>query len=181
MKKYKEVLEKVSQESTEALLEEKEKLELELKPIREELNRDKYLGTYSSYIGSPCSEGILQYDMWGVEPSEVLKSRWDKLKKDIKKYGIRNSLLLAPMPTASTSQIMGNNECIEPYTSNIYLRRVLAGEFIVINEHLVRDLIKIDMWSPEVKDQILVNEGSIQNIEGIPGAIKKRFTKQYGK
>jgi len=175
MKKYKDVLERVSQNSTDELVEEKEKLEQELNPIREELNRDKYLGTYSSYIGSPCSEGILQYDMWGVEPSEILKSRWDKLKKDIKKYGIRNSLLLAPMPTASTSQIMGNNECIEPYTSNIYLRRVLAGEFIVINEHLVRDLIKIDMWNPEVKDQILVNEGSIQNIEGIPEDLKKIY------
>ena len=175
MKKYKELVAKKGDELTEEVLAEKEKLEKELKPIREELARDKFLGTYSSYIGSPCSKGELQFDMWGVEPSEDLKGRWDKLRKDIKKYGIRNSLLLAPMPTASTSQIMGNNECIEPYTSNIYLRRVLAGEFIVINEHLVRDLIKINMWNPEIKDLILKYEGSIQSIEGIPDELKRIY------
>ena len=110
--------------------------------------------------------------MWGVEVSEDLQGRWDKLKKDIKKFGLRNSLLLAPMPTASTSQIMGNNECIEPYTSNIYIRRVLAGEFIVINEHLVRDLIELGLWNPTIKDLILKNEGSVQNIDIIPANIK---------
>ena len=181
MKKYKELLLKLdsscsgTEEPDTELSVEISKLEKELKPIREELNREKFLGSYSSYLGSPISQGIFQYDMWGVETSEELKSRWDKLKKDIKKYGIRNSLLLAPMPTASTSQIMGNNECIEPYTSNIYLRRVLAGEFIVINDHLVRDLIKINMWSPEIKDLILKNEGSIAQIDGIPDKIKEIY------
>ena len=172
MKKYKDLLLKPVDELNEEMIEEKEKLELELNPIREELNRDKFLGTYSSYEGSPASQGILQFDMWGVEVSEDLQGRWDKLKKDIKKFGIRNSLLLAPMPTASTSQIMGNNECIEPYTSNIYIRRVLAGEFIVINEHLVRDLIELGLWNPTIKDLILKNEGSVQNIDIIPDTIK---------
>ena len=175
MKKYKDIVNKSAEELTEDLLQEKTKLETELQPIREELNRDKYLGSYSTFEGSPASQGILQYDMWGVEVSEELKAKWDKLKKDIKKYGIRNSLLLAPMPTASTSQIMGNNECIEPYTSNIYLRRVLAGEYIVINNHLVRKLIEIGMWTPAIKDEILKNEGSVQNIEGIPEDIKKVY------
>ena len=175
MKKYKELSQKTGEELTEEVLGEKQKLEDELKPIREELNRSKYLGSYSSYEGSPISEGIFQFDMWGVEVSEELKPRWDKLRKDIKKYGIRNSLLVAPMPTASTSQIMGNNECIEPYTSNIYIRRVLAGEFIVLNDHLVRDLIKLGMWNPEIKDQILYHEGSIQQIDGIPEDIKKVY------
>ena len=175
MKKYKDIVNKPVEELIGTVLEEKNKLEQELKPIREELNRDKFLGSYSSYEGSPASQGILQFDMWGVEVSENLKSRWDKLKKDIKKYGMRNSLLLAPMPTASTSQIMGNNECIEPYTSNIYIRRVLAGEFIIINNHLVKELLKIGMWTPEIKDLILKNEGSVQNIEGIPEDIKKVY------
>ena len=125
-------------------------------PIKEEINREKYLGSYSSYEGSPMSQGILQFDMWGVEPSEEMKPKWEKLCKDIKKYGIRNSLLVAPMPTASTSQILGNNECFEPYTSNLYIRRTLAGEFIVINEHLVRDLIKLGLWSEEIKDKIYI-------------------------
>ena len=113
--------------------------------------------------------------MWNVSPSEEMKPKWDKLKKDIKKYGIRNSLLVAPMPTASTSQIMGNNECFEPYTSNIYIRRTLAGEFIVINDHLVRDLIKLGIWSPQIKDEIIKNEGSVQNIKEIPDNIKNVY------
>ena len=180
MKKYKEVLKKgldhkVIGEELEILKIEKEKLEKELLPIKEEVNREKYLGSYSSFDGSPASDGILQFDMWGVEPSEEMKPKWDKLKKDIKKYGIRNSLLLAPMPTASTSQILGNNECFEPYTSNLYIRRTLAGEFIVINEHLVRDLIKLGLWTEEIKDRILLNEGSVQNIEEIPEHIRKVY------
>ncbi len=103
-------------------------------------------GTYESYKGSPSSKGILQFDLWGVEPSD----RWDwkGLKEKIAKHGLRNSLLLAPMPTASTSQILGNTECFEPYTSNVYVRRTLAGEFTCINEHLVRDLIKLGLWTP---------------------------------
>ena len=180
MKKYKDLLKKgltpdLSEEDLVKVKEEKEKLEEELNPIKEEVNRDKYLGSYSSFIGSPASEGKLQFDLWDVEPQEEMKPKWDKLKKDIKKYGIRNSLLVAPMPTASTSQIMGNNECFEPYTSNLYVRRTLAGEFIVINEHLVRDLIKLGLWSEEIKDKILLNEGSIQNIEEIPEHIRKVY------
>ena len=180
MKKYKDLLKKgltpdLSEEDLVKVKEEKEKLEEELNPIKEEVNRDKYLGSYSSFIGSPASEGKLQFDLWGVEPSEEMKPKWDKLKKDIKKFGIRNSLLVAPMPTASTSQILGNNECFEPYTSNLYVRRTLAGEFIVINEHLVRDLIKLGLWSEEMKDKILLNEGSIQNIEEIPEHIRKVY------
>jgi len=180
MKKYKDLLKKglspeLSEEDLVKVKEDKEKLEEELNPIKEEVNRDKYLGSYSSFIGSPASEGKLQFDLWGVEPGEDMKPKWDKLKKDIKKYGIRNSLLVAPMPTASTSQILGNNECFEPYTSNLYVRRTLAGEFIVINEHLVRDLIKLGLWSDEMKDKILLNEGSIQNIEEIPEHIRKVY------
>jgi ribonucleoside-diphosphate reductase alpha subunit len=125
-------------------------------------------GAYETFRGSPASEGILQFDMWGVKPY----FDFDGVKKDIKEYGLRNSLLIAPMPTASTSQIMGNNECFEPYTTNIYLRRTLAGEFVVVNKHLIRDLQKLNMWSPEMKTEIIRNGGSIQNIPGIPDDIK---------
>jgi len=180
IKKYKELIKKgldpnISEGELENIKSEKEQLENELMPIKEEINREKYLGSYSSFEGSPISHGILQFDMWGVEPSEDMKPKWDKLRRDIKKYGIRNSLLVAPMPTASTSQILGNNECFEPYTSNLYIRRTLAGEFIVINEHLVRDLIKLGLWSEEMKDKILINEGSVQNIEEIPEDIRKVY------
>ena len=130
MKKYKEICEKLLSLSDEEqrieLVEDKEIMEKELLPIREELEREKFLGSYSSFEGSPVSKGILQFDMWGVEPSDEMKPKWEKLVKDIKKYGIRNSLLVAPMPTASTSQILSNNECFEPYTSNIYIRRTLS-------------------------------------------------------
>jgi ribonucleotide reductase alpha subunit len=179
MKKYKDLCQKIdnteNEEEKDLFLKEKVSLEEELKPIREELNRDKYLGTYSTYEGSPISQGILQFDMWNVEPSEEMKPKWDKLRKDIKRYGVRNSLLVAPMPTASTSQIMGNNECFEPYTSNIYIRRTLAGEFIVINDHLVRDLIKLGIWNEDIKNEIIKNEGSIQSIENIPDNIKNVY------
>jgi ribonucleoside-diphosphate reductase alpha subunit len=124
-------------------------------------------GAYETFRGSPASEGILQFDMWGVKPYFDFG-----LEKHIKEYGLRNSLLIAPMPTASTSQIMGNNECFEPYTTNIYLRRTLAGEFVVVNKHLIRDLQKLNMWSPEMKTEIIRNGGSIQNIQGIPDDIK---------
>jgi ribonucleoside-diphosphate reductase alpha chain len=123
-------------------------------------------GTYSSYEGSPASEGILQYDMWGVTPGD--RWDWDSLKQNIKKDGLRNSLLLAPMPTASTSQIMGNNECFEPYTSNIYTRRTLSGEYVVVNKHMLNDLIKLKLWNEDIKEQIMVANGSIQDIEEIP-------------
>ena len=127
-------------------------------------------GAYDSYEGSPVSQGILQYDMWSVTPSE--RWNWSELKEKIKTHGIRNSLLMAPMPTASTSQILGNNECIEPFTSNIYTRRVLSGEFAVINKYLIQDLIKLDLWNDSMKNQIIKHNGSIQNIEAIPAELK---------
>lgn len=133
----------------------------------------KEVGTYESYEGSPVSKGELQFDMWGVEPSE--RWDWSNLKKEIKKSGIRNSLLLAPMPTASTSQILGNNECFEPYTSNIYTRRTLSGEYIVVNKHLLRDLIDLGLWNNEMKETLMAANGSVQNIEGIPAHIKDLY------
>ncbi len=128
------------------------------------------MGSYSSFNGSPASKGILQFDMWDVVPSD--RYNWDVLKQSIIKYGLRNSLLVAPMPTASTSQILGNNECFEPFTSNIYTRRTLAGEFIVVNKYLMRELIKLNIWSDDIKNNIIENKGSIQQIEGIPDHIK---------
>lgn len=133
----------------------------------------KDLGPYETYEGSPISKGIFQFDMWGVTPSD--RWEWDILRDEIKKYGVRNSLLLAPMPTASTSQILGNNECFEPYTSNIYSRRVLSGEFVVVNKHLLRDLVKLGLWNNEMKNKIISNNGSIQNIEEIPQNIKDLY------
>ena len=128
-------------------------------------------GPYKTYEGSPVSKGIFQFDMWGVVPTS---KRWDwtKLKREVKKHGVRNSLLLAPMPTASTSQILGNNECFEPYTSNIYTRRVLSGEFIVVNKHLLKDLIKLKLWDENMKDRLMAANGSIQDIKEIPDDIK---------
>ena len=128
-------------------------------------------GTYKTYEGSPVSKGIFQFDMWGIAPSS---KRWDwtKLKREVKKHGVRNSLLLAPMPTASTSQFLGNNECFEPYTSNIYTRRVLSGEFIVVNKHLLKDLIKLNLWNESMKDRLMEANGSIQGIKEIPDDIK---------
>jgi ribonucleoside-diphosphate reductase alpha chain len=130
-------------------------------------------GPYESYEGSPVSQGILQYDMWGVTPSD----RWDwaGLKKEIAKHGVRNSLLLAPMPTASTAQILGNNECFEPYTSNIYSRRVLSGEFTVVNKHLLKDLIDLGIWNDTIKDKIIAANGSVQNIDEIPDHLKDLY------
>ena len=128
-------------------------------------------GAYESYKGSPVSKSIFQFDMWGITPNS---NRWDwtKLKQKVKKNGVRNSLLLAPMPTASTSQILGNNECFEPYTSNIYTRRVLSGEFIVVNKHLLKDLIKLNLWDDSMKDRLMEANGSIQKIKEIPKNIK---------
>lgn len=130
-------------------------------------------GTYSTYEGSPVSKGELQYDMWGVTPSNLWD--WESLKADIKQHGVRNSLLLAPMPTASTSQILGNNECFEPYTSNIYQRRVLAGEFQVVNPWLLKDLVELGLWSDAMKNRIIAEGGSIQNINAIPQDIKALY------
>lgn len=123
-------------------------------------------GPYSSFQGSPISRGIFQFDMWKVNPSA--KWDWESLRKRVMKTGVRNSLLLAPMPTASTSQILGNNECIEPITSNLYTRRVLSGEFAIVNKHLVNDLVELGLWSQELKDEIIKNNGSVAGIEAIP-------------
>jgi len=128
-------------------------------------------GPYETYKGSPVSKSIFQFDMWGVTPDSG-RWNWTKLKQKVKKHGVRNSLLLAPMPTASTSQILGNNECFEPYTSNLYTRRVLSGEFIVVNKHLLNDLIELDLWNDKMKDKIMEQNGSIQNINEIPENIK---------
>jgi ribonucleoside-diphosphate reductase alpha chain len=131
-------------------------------------------GAYSTFQGSPASKGELQFDLWGMNDHS---GRWDwtTLKGEIIEHGMRNSLLLAPMPTASTSQILGNNECFEAFTSNLYVRRTLSGEFIVLNKHLVRDLIALDLWSLNMKDEILRHKGSIQAIEGIPEHIKALY------
>ena len=127
-------------------------------------------GAYETFKGSPASKGKLQFDLWGVTPTE--RWEWDVLKSEIKKHGMRNSLLMAPMPTASTAQILGNNECFEPYTSNIYTRRVLSGEFIVVNKHLLRDLTKLGLWDEEMKNRLIAANGSIQNIKEIPDNLK---------
>ncbi|PBP17003.1 ribonucleotide reductase large subunit [Diplocarpon rosae] len=133
----------------------------------------KLHGTYETYEGSPASKGELQYDLWGVTPTDLWD--WDSLKQQIKQYGLRNSLLVAPMPTASTSQILGFNECFEPYTSNIYSRRVLAGEFQVVNPWLLKDLVDMGLWSDNMKNRIIADGGSIQNIPNIPADIKALY------
>jgi len=131
-------------------------------------------GAYETYAGSPISQGRFQFDMWGVTPDS---NRWDwtGLRAEVKKYGIRNSLLVAPMPTASTSQILGNTECFEPITSNIYVRRVLSGEFAMVNRYLVEDLIEQNLWSDKMRNQIIANNGSVQNIEEIPADLKALY------
>lgn len=134
----------------------------------------KTQGTYETYEGSPASKGILQFDMWGVTPKSG-RWNWDELKGKISKYGLRNSLLVAPMPTASTSQILGNNECFEPYTTNIYTRRTLSGEFIVVNKHLMKDLIRLGLWNDNMRNRLIAANGSVQNIPGIPQNIKDLY------
>jgi ribonucleoside-diphosphate reductase alpha chain len=136
----------------------------------------KKLGPYETFEGSPLSEGKFQFNLWNFTDEE-LSGRWDwkKLRKDVMKHGARNSLLLAPMPTASTAQIMGNNEAFEPFTSNIYTRRTLSGEFIVINKHLVSDLISLNLWDEDMKNMIIIHKGSIQNIPNIPEDIKEIY------
>lgn len=142
--------------------------------IDEEINRDEYLGTYSSYIGSPIYNNKLQFDLWEEEIDNKLHD-WDKLRENIKNHGIRNSLLLAPMPTASTSQILGNYECFEPVMSNIYTRRVLSGEYMVINDYLIQDLELFNKWNNDIKNKIISHNGSVQYIENIPQIIKNRY------
>ena len=146
------------------------------KPIKSEIEKlsDKLMGSYSSFNGSPMSEGLFQFDLWNEKPIED-RYDWNKLKQDIITYGLRNSLLTAPMPTASTSQILGNNECFEPITSNIYSRSTLAGQFILVNKYLVNELIKLNLWNESIKNNIIQNKGSIQHIENIPSNIKNKF------
>jgi len=134
---------------------------------------EKYLGSYSSFVGSPASTGILQFDMWNVTPSEMYD--WDKLKSSIVNYGLRNSLLLAPMPTASTSQILGFNECFEPFTSNLYTRRTLAGEFVIVNKYLMKELIHLGVWNEQIKNNIIANMGSIQQLTILPEHIRNKY------
>ena len=133
-------------------------------------------GPYESYKGSPISKGEFQHNLWGIKDEE-LSGRWDwaGLREQVKKHGVRNSLLVAPMPTASTSQILGNNECFEPYTSNIYTRRVLSGEFIVVNKHLLEDLVELGLWNEDLKQELMRANGSIQHIEGVPEDIKELY------
>ena len=141
--------------------------------LTESCSISKLDGPYSSFHGSPASKGILQFDMWNVEPSN--RYDWGELKDNIKMYGLRNSLLLAPMPTASTSQILGYNECIEPITSNIYSRRTLAGEFMLANKYLMKELIDLNLWNERVKNSIIANNGSIQQIDVIPEQIRNKY------
>ena len=133
----------------------------------------KEQGAYSSFAGSPLSEGKFQFDLWQVAPSD--RWDWEKLRNEVMTHGVRNSLLLAPMPTASTSQILGNNECFEPYTSNIYNRRVLSGEFVVVNKFLLKDLIELGLWNPTMKNKLIAENGSVQNIPEIPTELKELY------
>ncbi|MBC8032787.1 MAG: ribonucleoside-diphosphate reductase subunit alpha, partial [Chitinophagaceae bacterium] len=133
----------------------------------------KLEGAYKSFPGSPLSKGKFQFDLWNVTPSN--RHDWNTLRKDVMEFGVRNSLLVAPMPTASTSQILGNNECFEPYTSNIYTRRVLSGEFIIVNKHLLKDLVNLGLWNNDMKNKIIAANGSVQNIKEIPADIKELY------
>ena len=144
-------------------------------PIINEIDNLSYehAGAYSTFTNSPMSKGIFQFDMWNVKPSD--RYDWDKLRSSVMNNGIRNSLLVAPMPTASTSQILGNNECFEPYTSNIYSRRTLAGEFILINKHLMKDLQELGIWNNELKNNIIENKGSVQQITNLSPTLKEKY------
>jgi ribonucleotide reductase alpha subunit len=131
------------------------------------------MGAYTSFENSPTSKGILQFDMWNVEPSD--KYDWAKLKQSICEYGLRNSLLVAPMPTASTSQILGYNECFEPFTSNLYSRKTLAGEFVVVNKYLMRELIELGQWNEQIKNNIIANKGSIQQLSVLSEHMRNKY------
>ncbi len=141
--------------------------------VQQSIALAREFGPYDSFEGSPASKGLLQFDLWDIKPSE--RYDWKALKADLKKYGLRNSLLVAPMPTASTSQILGNNECFEPYTSNIYTRRVLSGEYIVINKHLLKDLMDSGLWNLDIKNKIIMAGGSVQNISEIPEDMRRKY------
>ncbi len=141
--------------------------------LEQSMELSKVEGTYSSFSGSPLSEGKFQFDLWNATPSD--RYDWNKLREDIMKYGVRNSLCVAPMPTASTSQILGNNECFEPFTSNVYTRRTLAGEFMVVNRYLMKELIDLGIWNLKIKDKIIEHKGSVQHIDEIPANIKQKY------
>ena len=143
--------------------------------VTESVTMAKESGPYETFQGSPASQGLLQFDMWDGDTQFSGMWNWTKLKQDVKKFGMKNSLLVAPMPTASTSQILGNNECFEPYTTNIYLRRTLAGEFVVVNKHLVSKLKELGLWSKEMKDKMIANSGSVQDIPEIPDQVKQVY------
>jgi ribonucleoside-diphosphate reductase alpha chain len=145
--------------------------------VTESCNLAEQFGAYESFPGSPMSKGQFQFDMWGETPSK--RWDWESLRKRVMKIGVRNSLLVAPMPTASTSQILGNNECFEPYTSNLYTRRTLAGEHIVVNKHLMRDLVRLGMWNEEMREAIMAANGSIQGIEDIPAEVRALYKTAY--
>lgn len=145
--------------------------------VTESANLAEKLGPYETFQGSPMSKGMFQFDLWGVTPSK--RWDWDGLRERVKKVGVRNSLLVAPMPTASTSQILGNNECFEPYTSNLYTRRTLAGEHIVVNKHLMRDLVRLGLWDEEMREAIMAANGSVQGIEDIPQEVRDVYKTAY--
>jgi ribonucleoside-diphosphate reductase alpha chain len=138
------------------------------------IKKDELCGSYSSFEGSPASKGQLQFDLWGIDPATT-RYNWNELRESIQKYGLRNSLLLAPMPTASTSQILGYNECFEPLTSNLYTRRTLAGEFVVANKYLMKDLISLGLWNEKIKNNIIANKGSIQQLTVLPEHIREKY------
>ena len=152
-----------------------EQLLKKVKPIPFEIKNNEfdYQGSYSSFIGSPMHSGKLQFDLWNKNQTD--RYEWNYLRENIKLYGVRNSLLVAPMPTASTSQILGNNECFEPFTSNIYSRRTLAGEFVIANKYMIQELIDLKMWNSDVKNNIIANRGSVQGIQGLPQIIKEKY------
>ena len=145
--------------------------------VTESANQAELHGAYETFQGSPMSKGMFQFDLWGVTPSK--RWDWDGLRERVKQVGVRNSLLVAPMPTASTSQILGNNECFEPYTSNLYTRRTLAGEHIVVNKHLMRDLVRLGLWNEEMREAIMAANGSVQGIEDIPQRVRDIYKTAY--
>lgn len=179
VQEYKRLMKLGSSNHGEVTNEDKQRM-IELKQnyfiLDEELKLpNQYAGTYSSYIGSPMSQGKFQFDLWNVQPSDNMKELWQTLRSDISKHGIRNSLLVALMPTASTSQIMGYNECFEPFTNNIYTRKTLAGTFVIVNKYLIKDLLELGIWNQTMKDKIIMADGSIQNILEIPQDIRDRY------
>jgi ribonucleotide reductase alpha subunit len=153
-----------------------EKALASVKPVKAEIDNldSEFLGAYSSFKGSPASYGQLQFDLWNVTPSSG-RYDWTALKENIMTYGIRNSLLVAPMPTASTSQILGNNECFEPITSNIYSRKTLAGDFVLVNKYLVEDLLKLGLWNEDLKNSIIANKGSVSHIQNLVPHLKEKY------